>query len=135
MLVSSDQECPKVSLRQLLKREPEATLSRAQFETLLKIVHEECSDMLFPNSPMEVLVDETPDGENSVYYHLSVMSEGEWRESVFNLKQVKATLAGILKTDRDFWSIRTAAIRLIPDWSGWKKLNEPNLMKLIGESL
>jgi len=135
MSVSVDKECPKESLRALLKRQPEATLSKAQYDTLLRIVNEECSDMLYPNSPMEVIVDETPDGENSVYYHLSVMSEGEWRESVFNLKQVKATLAGILKTDRDFWSIRTSAIRLIPDWQGWKNLNETKLMQLIGEAL
>ena len=119
---------PKTTVRLMLKEEETPTFTRDQFDTLCEIVREDYTHLLFPNSPLEVVVDQTSD-----YFHLSIMSEGEWRENAYNVRQARAALTGIIATDGFHWSLATDAIRLRPEWSGWTRLNETGLMAVIGE--
>lgn len=78
----------------------------------------ELSDKLFPNSPIEVSIEE---GE----YHIYV--EGEWNRKSKTLAEVIEQVANIIKLYGDDWWYPST--RINPGWIKWPAVNVASLAK------
>lgn len=116
-------------------------ITSEEFEACVKTVWEKVADLLYPNTPIEVIVDCTPQytqvgnrhqlEENGEFvYHFSLYVEGEWRMKAFSVRDAVAAVREVLKTDSYSW--HTESTRLNADWEKWRHVSQSGLMEACG---
>jgi len=101
---------------------------------LLKI-SEQHADKLFPNSPIEIVVDftdrenrQTKDNERS--WHFTFYCEGEWIANELTCKGAIARIRETIKVNLECWA--TPRCYINPDWDKWSQIQLADLYRLIG---
>lgn len=106
-------------------------ISQIEFDEALNRILGDKQDLLYPNSPIEVIVDFTTNAKDTGrQWHFCVMAEGEWVSNERTVFGVNSAIRELIKVHRDLWG--SECLRMHPDWAGWSKLNMGTLLEIIG---
>lgn len=95
-----------------------------EMEELLPRVLRANKELLFPNTPIEVVY------ENKKF---AVYCEGEWSTNEDSMFGVRARIGELIRLNRDLWENRATYTN--PTWPGWNKVDKARMYELIGASL
>jgi len=111
-------------------------ITESEFHRLLPFLKSRYKAKLFPNTPIEIVVDFTPTDSNGKKYHYCLNCEGQWIISIYDPNELEISIDDIIRSnskDLNLWT--TESTRSHPEWDGWSRINLAGMCRLLGEDV
>jgi hypothetical protein len=92
-----------------------------RMHSALNRFYEKWERYLFPNTPLEVRVEE---GRNRMLFY-AVWNEGQWYHDCNTIPELEFIVKHVAKMDMLYWT--SPVLRINPDWPDWPRVNIFNL--------